>query len=68
MGCKRNQTAFREGGSGEVDLGIVIIIEKICTSMWVYYHVGEDRGWAPRRVGEGGSRRWEFQKGEKWEK
>ena len=29
----------------------MIIIEKICTSMLVYYHVGEDRGWAPRRVG-----------------
>lgn len=54
MGCKRNQTATREGGRGEVDLGIVIIIEKICISMWVYYHVGEDRGWTHRRVGGGG--------------
>ena len=71
MGCKRNQTAIREGERGEVDLGIMIIIEKLCTSMWVYYHVGEDRGWAHRRVGSGGGgggRRWEFQKGGKWEK
>jgi len=53
VGCQRNQTVVCEGGRGEVDLGSVIVIEKICTSMWVYYHVREDRGWAPRRVGGG---------------
>ena len=73
MGCKRNQTAIREGGRGEVDLGIMIIIEKLYTSMWVYYHVGEDRGQGlgtqeSRKWGGGGGRRWEFQKGGKWEK
>lgn len=55
MGCKRNQTAIREGERGEVDLGIMIIIEKLYTSMWVYYHVGEDRG---QGLGTQESRKW----------